>query len=51
MDKQAKALVVLMAAALLLGALVLIFKSDYRIDNILDTNRNYFPLATIEGRE
>jgi hypothetical protein len=51
MDKQAKALIIMMGASLLIGVLILVFKPDYRIDNILDTNRDYFPLAKIEGRE
>lgn len=51
MDKQAKALILMMGFSLLLGIFVLVFKGDYRIDDILETNRNYFPLAKIEGRE
>ena len=44
MDKSgSKIFLVIIIIALLLGAAVLIFKPDYRTDQILESNRNYYP--------
>ncbi|HOK40916.1 MAG TPA: hypothetical protein PLD27_07760 [bacterium] len=51
MDNQAKALIMVLVLSLIMGVIVISFNQDFRIDKILKSNRTYFPLAKVEGRE
>lgn len=48
---SSKALIIMLVGSLLIGALVLIVKSDYRIDKVLKSNKKYYPLVKVEGKE
>lgn len=52
-EADATWLIILLAGAVICGLLVLFLKSDYRFDEIVQSNENYYPAvkATPPGQE
>lgn len=48
-DGQARWLLAMVVGALVLGLVVLWVRDDYRFDEILESNRNYFPALEVES--
>lgn len=51
MDKQSKMIILTIVLALLGGILVICLNKNFRIDKILLSNKNYFPMVKIAGKE
>lgn len=49
-EEESKFLLALVFATLILGIVVLLFKSDYRIDKIWESNKDYYPSGSAELR-
>jgi len=46
-NREARFMILMLSFALLMGALVLIFNSDYRIEKNLESNSNYYPTRAV----
>lgn len=48
-DDQSQWLLAILVGALALGLVVLWVRDDYRFDEIIESNRNYFPSVDVEA--
>jgi len=49
MDAAAKVFIVMLFASLLLGLIIFLTNPDYRVKNIYESNKNYYPQITEEA--
>jgi hypothetical protein len=49
MNAAAKVFIVMLLTSLLLGLIIFLTNPDYRVKNIYETNKNYYPQITEES--
>ena len=48
MGKAGKMLIIMLLASFAVGAIVMLIKRDYRIDDIIQSNRDYYPNVRVK---